>query len=529
VLARACALALARAASARGAAVKVAWFDTTLHPPVGLRTPREVAALVQTGMRGGVDVARVVGQATAQVAALAQEYARVEVQWLLHAQSGAETAGAVAALARRLRSLAGVRALFVSAGAGEERPALAGVLASRWAALGSDVLHEAEARARAARALRGLARPADREQLAVEPSVVARRRVVAASPAPPDPARALLDSEQWEAALAELAPRARQGDEAAKRLLAELIEGPLLSSPLVGAGLWVRGNAYALLDLRLRAAALLGEVGDPRLLDPQSGNSALGHYWCEIAAGPFWYGDDRRNQPLRQLTLPYTYRIARYLVTNAEYRRFVEADGYRERAWWTEQGWRVKHARTQPNYWDNELQNQPCQPVVGIAWYDAAAYCAWLTAQGHSFGWLPTDAEIRLPTSLEWERAARHTDTRRYPWGDTDPDANRANYQETRIGRPSPVGCFPAGAAVCGALDMSGNVVEWLATGGSAAQAREPRRDFIPRDTDSVVVKCGGYAGAAEELFCGARNWYHPNTWINGRGFRLVWSFAFVE
>jgi formylglycine-generating enzyme required for sulfatase activity len=102
----------------------------------------------------------------------------------------------------------------------------------------------------------------------------------------------------------------------------------------------VRGNAYALLDLRLRAAALLGEVGDPRLIDPQTGNSALGAYWCDIAAGPFWFGDDR-NQDLRQMTLPYAYRIGRYLVTNAEYRRFVEAGGYRERRWWTEQGWRV--------------------------------------------------------------------------------------------------------------------------------------------------------------------------------------------
>jgi formylglycine-generating enzyme required for sulfatase activity len=72
---------------------------------------------------------------------------------------------------------------------------------------------------------------------------------------------------------------------------------------------------------------------------------------------------------------------------------------------------------TLPRYWDDIRFNNPAQPVVGVSWYEAAAYCRWLTAQGHTQGWLPAEQEIRLPTSLEWERAARHTDQRPYPWG----------------------------------------------------------------------------------------------------------------
>ena len=117
-LVKASALALARAGQARGATVQVATFDSRLHPPQGLRRPREVAALVRQPGRGRVDLARVLPQVQAQVRAQAGQSARVELLWLLHAQAGADQVGAVTALARGLRTQAGSRALFVSAGAG---------------------------------------------------------------------------------------------------------------------------------------------------------------------------------------------------------------------------------------------------------------------------------------------------------------------------------------------------------------------------------------------------------------------------
>ena len=89
-----------------------------------------------------------------------------------------------------------------------------------------------------------------------------------------------------------------------------------------------------------------------------------------------------------------------------------------------------------------------------MSWYEAAAYAAWLGQV--------TGKPYRLPTEAEWERAARHTDGRQFPWGD-EWDANRANSKETNWGRPAVVGCFPGGYAVCG-------VVIWLAMCGNGAR-----------------------------------------------------------
>ena len=178
-------------------------------------------------------------------------------------------------------------------------------------------------------------------------------------------------------------------------------------------------------------------------------------------------------------------------------------------------------------YWDDPDLNNPTQPVVGVSWYEAAAYCGWLTDQGHTQGWLPAADAIRLPTSLEWERAARHTDQRRYPWGDGAPDSERANYKETGIGAPSPVGCFPAGAAACGALDMVGNVMEWMATLDDTPQAFEPQKDFTP--DQGVLLAYNDFTDEEERLCCGARFRCDPNLWYGRSGFRIVWSLAAHE
>jgi formylglycine-generating enzyme required for sulfatase activity len=260
----------------------------------------------------------------------------------------------------------------------------------------------------------------------------------------------------------------------------------------------------------------------------------LQRYWCAIEAGPFWFGDDNRGD-LRQMTMPYRYSIGRYLVTNAEYARFKQAGGYEEKDWWTEQGWeyiqpnggwRGNHepARLiQPYHWNDEQYNQPNQPVYGVRWYEAMAYCKWLTAQGHRAGWLPHDKVIRLPTSLEWERAARHTDRRRYPWGDEAPTVEHANYADTGIGTPSPIGCFPRGMAECGALDMAGNVMEWLATPYQQDEQMEPQADFAPGDW--ILRTYADWRDNLEHLRCGSRGRslaYH----VNGVGFRLLLSLA---
>ena len=91
-------------------------------------------------------------------------------------------------------------------------------------------------------------------------------------------------------------------------------------------------------------------------------------------------------------------------------------------------------------------------PVVNVSWKDAVAFCRWLSqASGKT---------IRLPTEAEWEKAARGDDGRIYPWGDEPPTKELCNFSNN-VGDTTPVGQYPAGASLCGALDMAGNVWEW--------------------------------------------------------------------
>lgn len=298
------------------------------------------------------------------------------------------------------------------------------------------------------------------------------------------------------------------------------------------------------LATRVAAGTVLGRLGDPRQLDPSSGRAhgasgaTVPDYWCDVAAGVFWHGDERvrrgRRLAIRQVELPYAFRLARYPVSNAEFARFIEAGGYHDPRWWTQAGWTFispagrrsppEQPGTpigQPGLWGVAPYNSPAQPVVGVSWYEAAAYGAWLTAAGRTAGWLYPGECLRLPTALEWERAARHLDQRIYPWGDQPPDAERANFDGAGLRAPAPVGCFPAGAAVCGALDLAGNVWEWTCSLADALDAPRPCADVAPGEMPAI--KGGAFNWEADALRCGAHYWFHPGQRHNLLGFRLVW------
>ncbi len=222
--------------------------------------------------------------------------------------------------------------------------------------------------------------------------------------------------------------------------------------------------------LRSRAANTLARLGDPR---PGVGLNAQGLpdiLWSEpIEPGPFPMGNTKETDPMawddeaprftcNLITEPY--RISVYPITVAQYRAFVkDAKGYEKRQYWTDAGWkwREKNEISGPREF-GEPFNLDNHPQVGVSWYEAVAFCNWLSEV--------MGLVIQLPTEAQWERAARHTDGRRYPWakGLAAPDPNRMNYRDTGIGATSAVGIFPAGGAVCGAQDLNGNVWEWCRT-----------------------------------------------------------------
>lgn len=162
------------------------------------------------------------------------------------------------------------------------------------------------------------------------------------------------------------------------------------------------------------------------------------------------------------------FELAAYPVTVAQFQPFVEQGGYREQRYWSADGWRWREGehRSEPWLWNDPVWTVPNQPVVGISWYEAEAYCHWLDEQLHQ-----PPGTFRLPTEAEWEWAARGPEGRRYPWGENW-EAWRCNGEESGLGRTSAVGCFPGGVADWwqaatggdGRLhDLAGNVWEWTA------------------------------------------------------------------
>jgi Tol biopolymer transport system component/formylglycine-generating enzyme required for sulfatase activity len=186
----------------------------------------------------------------------------------------------------------------------------------------------------------------------------------------------------------------------------------------------------------------------------------------EVPGGSFLMGSaentrfPEHEKPQHAVDLP-TYWIGKTEVTNAQFRLFVEGDGYSNPDYWTEDGWQWLERKevTQPRYWEDSAVNGDEQPVVGVNWHEAVAYTQWLKAQ--------TGHEFRLPTEAEWEKAARGTDAYVWPWGNTWFD-DHANTQEAGLETTLPVGSIPEGTSPYGALDMAGNVEEWCATQGPA-------------------------------------------------------------
>ncbi len=151
------------------------------------------------------------------------------------------------------------------------------------------------------------------------------------------------------------------------------------------------------------------------------------------------------------------YEIGIFPVTNQEYAKFIK-EGYKEEKYWRKYGgweWKLEYNIENPRYWDHPVFNGPIKPVVGVSFYEAGAYCEWLSGK--------TGLNYRLPNEKEWEKAARGTDGRRYPWGN-DFDKNKCNTIESGRKKTNDVNLFTNGRSPFGCYDMEGNVWEWTST-----------------------------------------------------------------
>ncbi len=254
---------------------------------------------------------------------------------------------------------------------------------------------------------------------------------------------------------------------------------------------------------RIEAGDLLGILGDPRSERP-------GENMVYIPAGEFIRGSDAadaddRERPVRKIFLD-AYEIGKYPVTNTEYRKFIEAGGYEKKEYWSPNGWewRVKEKITAPEYWYNRKNNGANVPVVGVSWYEASAYAKWLSEEsGQSY---------RLPTETEWERAARGTGGRAYPWGN-DFDKEKCNSGELGLMRTSPVGIFPTGKSPEGCFDMAGNVWEWCSDWYSSTYYKDSpsKNPGGPPNGGSRVLRGGSWFLDAVNCRAACRGWFHPS------------------
>ena len=226
------------------------------------------------------------------------------------------------------------------------------------------------------------------------------------------------------------------------------------------------------------------------------------------------------------------YYMDRTPVTNAQYRQFMEAGGYQNAEYWPEaitvNRWTngvhrdYSGERSQPANWNEERFKGDDQPVVGVTWYEALAYCRW--------------ADKALPTEAQWEKAAgwdpQEDARRKYPWGD-DWNPARCNWDQ---GRTTPVGRYsPAGDSAYGLADMAGNVYEWCSTrwGTNASQPNdgypyasdEGREDLASGNDIRRIIRGGGWGLIEPQkvlLRCGYRDWSYASFRDDDHGFRSV-------
>ena len=289
---------------------------------------------------------------------------------------------------------------------------------------------------------------------------------------------------------------------------------------------------------RAAAGRALAVLGDPRpgvgtradaenvpdilWREVPGGTLMMGSSKDDEEAGKSEYGPDGKRFPVAIKP----FRLAAYPVTYAQFQPFVAGDGYENPDYWTKDGWawKEKQGLTEPALWDDRKWNVANHPVVGVTWYEAVAYCGWLTRRLREFEELKPGEAVRLPTEAEWEWAARGPNAHRYPWGD-ERSEQACNDSDAGIGQTCAVGIFPRDGSRWLAdqgqpvHDLAGNVMDWCSTKWRESYDQEPDESL---EGDSRRVLRGGSWSWDRGVRCASRSGLRPVGRDDDLGFRCA-------
>lgn len=238
----------------------------------------------------------------------------------------------------------------------------------------------------------------------------------------------------------------------------------------------------------------------PSSADSQPGTELVhdkdGSVLVLVPAGTYLLGTECYEvaRPVHRVRLS-SFWIGKHPVTNRQYARFLDEN--------------PDHPR--PSHWDEERLRKLCQPVVGVSWYDALAYCRW--------------AGLRLPSEAQWEAAARGRDQRKYPWGGDLPTRRHANFG-SEIGAPTDVEAHAEGRGPYGTLGQAGNVWEWCADSWSRMAYADLPTGVLDPLLDGTgaarVVRGGSWQNPAKDMHAAYRDFATAKLGYPDLGFRCA-------
>jgi formylglycine-generating enzyme required for sulfatase activity len=322
----------------------------------------------------------------------------------------------------------------------------------------------------------------------------------------------------------------------------------------------------------------LSAIGDPRLAQPIWERT---DYFITIDPGTFQMGttEDEAKRLKEQGAGAYSnelyphtvyvsaFGMGKYPVTNADYRLFLNATQENYADWFSEPGkrwvegtleadlsflgndegakkfyrdWlenRPKDKRRQPFWWDDPQWNADSLPVIGVSWFEAEAYCNWLTVKLREANAITSEQKIHLPTEAQWEKSARAQrptsnlqplTSNLWSWGDTW-DKDKCNSEASGFRSTTPVGMYPDGASSYGVEDMMGNVWEWCNDGYDekiyqSRQGQEVRDPQGALQGSARVVRGGSWLDFLWSCRAAYRFRLTPLPFNNNLGFRLALS-----